>query len=46
MQNSNLLHSFLETVQLHFKTRTYFTTQKYQPLKNLNNLGQNDEWVN
>lgn len=33
MQNSRLLHSFLETVQLHFKATTYITTQKYQPLK-------------
>lgn len=33
MQNSHLLHSFLETVQLHFKTKTYITTQKISTIK-------------
>lgn len=46
MQISYLLHSFLKTVQLHFKTMTYITTQKYQPLKNPNNGIENDGWAN
>lgn len=45
MQNSHLLHSFHETVQVHFKNMTNVTTQKYQPLKNPNDRSQNDGWA-
>lgn len=46
MQNSHLLHSFLETVQLHFENHDkHYNTKKYQPLKNTNNWSQNDGWA-
>lgn len=35
MQNSRLLHSFLETVQLHFKTTTYNYNTKISTIEKI-----------